>query len=75
MTEKFTKAFAKRDMLAYVKLIQREEQKHGVDQLKHQKWSGVELRDKEMEIATPYQVSTKATGEGITEVQFQEAKL
>ena len=73
--EVFAKAFAKQDMLAYVQQLQRRERQEGVDQLKHQKWSGVELKDREMEVAAPFVVSTKATSEGITEAQFQDAKL
>lgn len=75
MTEILTKRLAQKDMLAYVELIQRQEKLHNVDQLKHQKWSGVELRDREVELSQPYDVSTKATSEGITEVQFNKAKL
>lgn len=75
MTEVLARDYSKKDMLAYVNMIQRAEKKEGVDQLKHQKWSGVELRDREMEISTPFQVSTKATAEGNTEVQFSNAKL
>ena len=75
MTEILTRDFAKKDMLSYVNMIQRREKTEKVDQLKHQKWSGVELRDKEMEIASPFTVSTKATADGNTEVQFEDAKL
>ena len=75
MTEIIAKQLAEKNMLAYVDLIQRQEKTHNVDQLKHQKWSGVELRDREVELSQPYDVSTKATGEGITEVQFKDAKL
>jgi isocitrate lyase len=58
-----------------VTLIQRAERKENVDQLKHQKWSGVDLRDKEVELSSPFEVSTKANSEGITEVQFRNSKL
>ena len=37
VSQKFSKDFAERDMLAYVQRVQRKERKHGVDQLKHQK--------------------------------------
>jgi len=46
VTEKFSKDFGQRKMLAYVETVQREERKHNVDQLTHQKWSGAELIDK-----------------------------
>jgi len=75
MTEILAKQLANKDMLSYVNLIQRQEKVHNVDQLKHQKWSGVELRDREVELSQPYDVSTKATSEGITEVQFHSSKL
>ena len=75
MTEVLARDYSKKDMLAYVNMIQRKEREENVDQLKHQTWSGVELRDKEMEISTPFNVSTKATSEGNTEIQFNNAKL
>ncbi len=75
MTEVLAREYKDMNMLSYVNLIQRKEKIEKVDQLKHQTWSGVELRDKEMEISTPFNVSTKATSEGNTEVQFNNAKL
>merc|ERR1719321_2151624 len=41
----FARDYAKRGMAAYVQLIQREERKHGVETLTHQRWSGAELLD------------------------------
>jgi len=43
----------------------------------HQKWSGVNLKDKEIELASNGKVSTKANekGGGSTEDQFYTAKL
>lgn len=43
-------------------------------QLKHQKWSGVELRDRELHLASGGMSSTKATSSGITETQFEEMR-
>ena len=60
--------------MAYVKLIQRQEKAENVVQLKHQKWSGVELRDRELHLASGGVTSTKATSSGITETQFSEIK-
>ena len=74
-TDTLARAFAKKDMLAYVEIVQRKERENGVEQLMHQRWSGVELRDKEMEIAAPFKVSTQSTSEGLTETQFHDAKI
>merc|ERR1711979_165873 len=41
----FAREYAKRGAGAYVQLIQREERKHGVETLTHQKWSGSEIVD------------------------------
>merc|ERR1712071_725376 len=41
----FSKDYAERGAAAYVQLIQREERKHSVETLTHQKWSGSELVD------------------------------
>lgn len=75
MTEIFSREISSQNMMKYVELIQRAERKENVDQLKHQQWSGVDLRDKEVELSSPFEVSTKANSHGNTEVQFKSSKL
>lgn len=69
ISEVFTKAFQSKGMLAFVQYIQRKEKSEKVDQLLHQKWSGANLKDKEIEIASGGKASTKANqiGGGSTE--------
>merc|ERR1739845_21758 len=40
----FARDYAKRGALAYVEMIQRQERKHGVETLTHQKWSGADYK-------------------------------
>jgi len=70
ITDIFAKDYAKRGMLAYVEKIQRQEREHGVETLTHQKWSGAELMDTQLKIATGGTASTLAMGAGVTEDQF-----
>eukprot|EP00940_MAST-03C_sp_MAST-3C-sp2_P000702 g702.t1 len=58
-----------RAMLAYVQDIQREERRHGVETLTHQKWSGTEICDRMLSVVTGGAASTGAT-HGATEAQF-----
>jgi isocitrate lyase len=44
-----------------------------VDLLTHQRWSGAELLDRQVKIATGGISSTSAMGEGVTESQFAKA--
>jgi isocitrate lyase len=75
ISEKFSKDYAERDILAYVQNIQRKEREHNVDQLKHQKWSGAELADRLMTLGT-IESSTLSSGKESTEHQFDtEPKL
>lgn len=74
ISEVFARAFAKEGMLAYVSYIQRKEAEEGVKQLLHQKWSGVDIKDREITIVSK-DASTKANQEGSTEVQFSKSKL
>jgi isocitrate lyase len=68
--DSFAKAYAGPDgVLAYVKMIQREEKRLGVETLTHQKWSGAELQDNAMSIATAGGASTSSL-KGATEDQF-----
>jgi len=66
----FAKDYAKRGAAAYVQLIQREERKHGVETLTHQKWSGSELVDEAGNVITSGPSSTGIMSAGVTETQF-----
>jgi len=70
----FAKDYAERGAAAYVQLIQREERKHGVETLTHQKWSGSELIDIAGNIISGGMSSTGIMSAGVTETQFT-AKL
>ncbi|RAL41825.1 hypothetical protein DM860_009007 [Cuscuta australis] len=72
IVDTFASDFAKRGMLAYVEMIQREERKHGVDTLAHQKWSGANYYDRVLRTVQGGITSTAAMGKGVTEEQFQE---
>lgn len=64
ISEVFTKNFEKTGMLAFVQYIQRKEKSEGVDQLLHQKWSGANLKDREVELASNHKVSTLSNQKG-----------
>lgn len=66
----FSKDYAERGAAAYVQLIQREERKHGVETLTHQKWSGSELVDTAGNIISGGMSSTGIMSAGVTETQF-----
>merc|ERR1712139_753812 len=68
--DNFAKAYATQGAGAYVKLIQREERKNGVETLTHQKWSGSELVDKMGNIVSGGLSSTGIMSAGVTETQF-----
>ena len=70
VTHQFVDGYAARGMGAYNELIQREERRVGVDLLKHQAWSGAELMDQQVGVATSGGSSTAAMGHGVTEAQF-----
>ena len=70
VTHNFVQEYAKRGMAAYNQLIQREERRQGTPVLKHQTWSGAELMDKQMNLASGGRSSTSAMGAGVTEAQF-----
>jgi len=71
----FSKDYAERGAAAYVQLIQREERKHGVETLTHQKWSGSELVDSAGNIISGGMSSTGIMSAGVTETQFSASKL
>lgn len=68
-SEVFARMYSRDFALAYVEGIQRKERKEGVDQLKHQKWSGSELADRLMTLGT-IETSTISSGRESTERQF-----
>merc|ERR1719399_1933673 len=70
----FSKDYAERGAAAYVQLIQREERKHGVETLTHQKWSGSELVDTAGNIISGGMSSTGIMSAGVTETQFAASK-
>merc|ERR1712048_344213 len=67
----FAKDYAKRGAAAYVQMIQREERKHGVETLLHQKWSGSDIVDRAGNTISSGTSSTGIMSEGVTEKQFQ----
>jgi len=67
---KLARSFGEKGMLAYVQDIQRQEKAEEVELLKHQRWSGAELIDSMVNIASGGQSSTAAMGAGVTEDQF-----
>ncbi|CAA7394479.1 unnamed protein product [Spirodela intermedia] len=72
VAETFAGDFARRGMLAYVERIQREERRHGVETLAHQKWSGANYYDRVLKTVQGGISSTAAMGKGVTEEQFEE---
>jgi len=68
---KLARSYGDRGMLAYVQDIQRAEKKHQVELLTHQKWSGAELVDRMVNVASGGVSSTAAMGAGVTEAQFK----
>lgn len=67
-TTVFTRDFIQYPVYAYVKNIQREERKHQVETLKHQEWSGIDLRVKE--VKTIMDQSNQVRSKGMTEDKF-----
>jgi isocitrate lyase len=74
ISEKFSKDFSKRLMIAYVEGIQRKEAKHHVDQLKHQKWSGAEIIDNQVVLVNE-DLNLASMNEDTTENQFNNIKF
>jgi isocitrate lyase len=64
------RSFGDRGMLAYVESIQRKERDQKVELLTHQRWSGAELIDNMVNVASGGVSSTAAMGAGVTESQF-----
>ena len=74
-TARFARAFSAEHMLAYVRDVQREEKKDGLELLTHQTWSGAELVDAAVHAVTGGLGSTQAMGAGNTEQQFASTHL
>lgn len=72
-SEKLAKDYGKRNMIAYVEGIQRQEKIHNVDQLLHQKWSGAELVDRQQMLVNNNDLIA-STNEASTEHQFKAGK-
>merc|ERR1712076_247438 len=70
----FAREYASRGAAAYVQMIQREERKHGVETLTHQKWSGSELVDEAGTIISGGTSSTGIMSSGVTGTQFGSKK-
>jgi len=66
----FAKEYSKRGAAAYVQMIQRDERKHKVETLTHQKWSGSEIVDEMGNIISGGLSSTGIMSAGVTEKQF-----
>jgi len=71
MVSKLASEYATNGILSYVELIQRQERALNLDLLKHQKWSGAEMIDRQVSVASSGLSSTAAMGEGVTENQFK----
>merc|ERR1719163_745113 len=63
----FARDYSKRGALAYVEMIQRQERKHGVETLTHQKWSGADYVDEAGQLITSGLSSTGIMSAGVTE--------
>ena len=59
-------------MLGYVRDVQRVERELGLEILTHQSWSGAELMDTQVNIATGGNSSTAALGAGNTEANMRD---
>lgn len=70
ITTQLARSFGDRGMLAYVEKIQRKEREEKVELLTHQRWSGAELVDQMINVASGGTASTAAMGAGVTESQF-----
>jgi isocitrate lyase len=67
--DRFARDFAQNSMLAYTREIQDKEREEGVELLTHQKWSGSELIDLQMQTVMG-DYSTATLGADCTETQF-----
>ena len=72
--DRFARDYGRRGVIAYVQRVQRVERAEGVETLTHQRWSGAELADNQVNIVSGGRSATASLGAGNTEVQFK-AKL
>ena len=68
--DNFAKDYAERGMRAYVENIQRGERVNKVETLTHQKWSGANLVDQQLQTIMGGLGSTTIMSEGVTEDGF-----
>jgi len=67
----FAKRYKKEGMLAYVRDVQRVERENGIELLTHQKWSGVDIVNRVLNIVSQGKSSTTTvSGSSNTENQF-----
>ncbi|EER04351.1 Isocitrate lyase, putative [Perkinsus marinus ATCC 50983] len=71
----FAKNYAKENMLAYVRDVQRAERANKVELLTHQRWSGADFMDSMVGLATGGSTSTASQGSESTERQFGKSKM
>jgi isocitrate lyase len=75
MADRLAQEYSAKGVLAFVELVQRQERARNMSVLKHQRWSGAELIDRIVGIATGGLASTSAMGEGVTEAQFTQQQI
>jgi len=66
----FARSFSDEGIMAYINMVQRRERELGIELIKHQKWSGAELVDQMILVASGGSSSTKSMGDASTENQF-----
>eukprot|EP00611_Tribonema_gayanum_P025232 TRINITY_DN5700_c1_g1_i2.p2 TRINITY_DN5700_c1_g1~~TRINITY_DN5700_c1_g1_i2.p2 ORF type:complete len:332 (-),score=144.84 TRINITY_DN5700_c1_g1_i2:317-1312(-) len=71
ITARLSREYGQHGIIKYVDLVQRQERAEQVDLLTHQRWSGADLMDRQVRLATGGISSTSAMGEGVTEAQFK----
>jgi len=70
VTSTFARKYKVEGMKAYVEMVQRQERRHGVKTLTHQKWSGAEYIDRLSKTINGNMCSTDIMSAGVTEAQF-----
>lgn len=69
-SHRLSKAFREEGMLAYVRMVQEQERREGVDVLMHQKWSGAAYMDGVVAAVQSGNSGSRALGQGNTEAAF-----
>ncbi|CAM9252292.1 unnamed protein product [Phaeothamnion confervicola] len=75
VVSRLAREYGRHGVVKYVELVQRQERQEQVDLLTHQKWSGTELLDRQVNTVTGGMGSTASMGEGVTEAQFGHAGI